>query len=44
MDQDAVAEMIKMVDEDNKGFVDIMDFSKLCFNIKEKKTTWIVQI
>ena len=37
MDQVAVDEMIKMIDEDNKGFVDIMEFSKMCFNIKEKK-------
>ena len=38
MDEPAVDDMIKEVDGDNKGFVDIMDFAKCCFAIKEKKS------
>ena len=29
--------MIKEVDPDNKGSVDILEFAKISFNIKEKK-------
>tara|TARA_B110000285_G_scaffold205608_1_gene243497 strand:+ start:467 stop:631 length:165 start_codon:yes stop_codon:yes gene_type:complete len=38
MDEPAVDDMIKEVDGDNKGFVDIMEFAKCCFAIKEKKS------
>lgn len=37
MDEGTVDEMIKEVVQDGKGFVDIMDFAKCCFAIKEKK-------
>ena len=37
MDESAVDEMIKEVDSDNKGHVDILEFAKVCFAIKEKK-------
>ena len=37
LDEISVDEMIKEIDSENKGFVQIMDFSKVCFNIKEKK-------
>ena len=36
MDESSVDEMIKEIDGD-KGYVDIMEFAKVCFNIKEKK-------
>ena len=36
MDEASVDEMIKEIDGD-KGFVDILEFAKVCFNIKEKK-------
>ena len=36
MDEGIVDEMIKEVDPDQKGLVDILEFSKVCFNIKEK--------
>ena len=32
-----VDEMIKELDSENKGFVVILDFAKMAFNIKEKK-------
>ena len=37
MEQQQVDEMIKEVDADNKGFVDILEFAKMTFNIKEPK-------
>ena len=37
MDETAVDDMIKEIDSDNKGFVDILEFAKLSFGIKEKK-------
>ena len=36
MDESSVDEMIKEIDGD-KGFVDILEYAKVCFNIKEKK-------
>ena len=38
MDESAVDEMIKEVDNENKGHVDILEFAKCCFAIKEKKS------
>ena len=44
MDEPAVDDMIKEVDGDNKGFVDIMEFAKCCFAIKEKKSKdWLTK-
>ena len=37
MDEGAVDDMIKELDSDSKGHVDILEFAKVCFNIKEKK-------
>ena len=37
LDETAVDEMIKEIDGD-KGYVNIMEFAKICFNIKEKKS------
>ena len=37
LDEISVDEMIKEIDNENKGFVNIIDFAKICFNIKEKK-------
>ena len=37
LDEASVDDMIKDIDGD-KGFVDIMEFAKVCFNIKEKKS------
>lgn len=36
MDEGAVDEMIKEVDGDADGYIDILEFAKICFNIKEK--------
>ena len=36
MDEGMVDELIKEVDADNDGLVDIMEFAKICFNIKDK--------
>ena len=36
MDETAVDDMIKEIDSDSKGFVDILEFAKLSFGIKEK--------
>ena len=36
MDEPTVDEMIKEVDPENKGTVDILEFAKICFNIKDK--------
>ena len=38
MDGPSCDDMIKEVDSDGKGFVDIMEFAKLSFAIKEKKS------
>ena len=38
MEQPQVDDMIKEIDSDNKGFVEIMEFAKMCFNIKEKRS------
>ena len=37
MDEAAVDDMMKELDSDNKGYVEILPFAKVCFNIKEKK-------
>ena len=37
LDDQTIDEMIKEIDGDGKGFVDILEFAKLTFNIKEKK-------
>ena len=37
MDEPSVDDLIKEVDSDNKGYVEIIEFAKICFNIKEKK-------
>jgi calmodulin len=36
MDEGMVDEMVKEIDPENKGLVDIVEFAKACFNIKEK--------
>lgn len=36
MDEGMVDEMIKEVDTKNDGLIDIVEFAKICFNIKEK--------
>ena len=36
MDEGLVDEMIKEVDGDADGLIDILEFAKICFNIKEK--------
>lgn len=36
MDEGIVDEMIKEVDSDADGLIDIIEFAKVCFNIKEK--------
>jgi len=36
MDEAMVDEMIKEVDSDADGYIDILEFAKICFNIKEK--------
>jgi Ca2+-binding EF-hand superfamily protein len=36
MDEPMVDEMIKEVDGDADGYIDILEFAKVCFNIKEK--------
>ena len=36
MDEGAVDEMIKEVDGDADNYIDILEFAKICFNIKEK--------
>ena len=36
MDEGSVDEMIKEADGDSDGLIDILEFAKLCFNIKEK--------
>lgn len=36
MDESMVDDMIKEIDPENKGLVDILAFAKICFNIKEK--------
>ena len=36
MDEGMVDDMIKEVDGDNDQYIDILEFSKACFNIKEK--------
>ena len=36
MDEGIVDEMIKEVDSDADGLIDILEFAKICFNIKEK--------
>lgn len=36
MDEGAVDEMIKEVDADADNYIDILEFAKICFNIKEK--------
>ncbi len=38
MDEAAVDDMIKELDTEGKGQIDIMHFAKVCFNIKEKKS------
>jgi len=38
MEGSAVDDMIKELDSDNKGFVDILEYAKVCFNVKEKKS------
>ena len=43
MDEAAVDDMIKELDSDSKGYVDILAFAKVCFNIKEKKEKSRVQ-
>lgn len=36
MDEAMVDEMVKEVDADADGYIDILEFAKICFNIKEK--------
>lgn len=37
MDEGMVDDMIKEIDPENKGMVDILAFAKICFNIKDKE-------
>ena len=37
LDESQVDDMIKELDSDSKGYVEILEFAKVCFNIKEKK-------
>uniref|UniRef100_A0A7S3CSR6 Calmodulin n=1 Tax=Strombidium rassoulzadegani TaxID=1082188 RepID=A0A7S3CSR6_9SPIT len=37
LEEQQVDDMIKEIDSENKGYVEILEFSKVCFNIKEKK-------
>ena len=37
LDDQTLDEMIKEIDSDGKGYVDILEFAKITFNIKEKK-------
>ena len=36
MDEQVVDDMIKEADKENTGYIVILDFAKICFNIKEK--------
>ena len=36
MDEAMVDDMVREIDPENKGLVDIVEFAKICFNIKEK--------
>jgi Ca2+-binding EF-hand superfamily protein len=36
LDEEMVDDMIKEADNDNDGLIDIIEFAKICFNIKEK--------
>ena len=38
MIEQEIDDMIKEVDSDNKGYVDILEFAKTTFAIKEKKS------
>ena len=38
LDEPAVDDMIKEIDPESKGIIDIMEFAKCCFAIKEKKS------
>ena len=29
--------MLKEIDKENTGFVDVLEFARICFNIKEEK-------
>ena len=37
MDETAVDDMLKEIDKEKTGFVDILEWSKICFNVKEEK-------
>ncbi len=37
MDEAMVDEMIKEIDTKGDGYIDIIEFAKICFNIKEKE-------
>ena len=37
MDEGMVDDMLKEIDPDNKGMVDILEFSKICLKIKDEK-------
>jgi len=36
LDDGVVDEMLKEIDSDNDGIVDILEWAKICFNIKDK--------
>ena len=36
-DEQQVDEMLKEIDKDNTGFVEVLEFSRIAFNIKEEK-------
>ena len=38
MDEAMVDEMIKEIDTKGDGLIDILEYAKICFNIKEKDT------
>ena len=44
MDEAMVDDMVKEIDPENKGLVDILEFAKICFNIKEKEKWFIIEI
>ena len=37
MDEVAVDDMLKEIDKEKTGFVEILEWSKICFNVKEEK-------
>ena len=38
LEEQTVDDMIAEIDPEKKGFVEVLEFAKVCFNIKEKKS------